>query len=90
MAHDGGITRIPRPKEVTPKDKGRVQPWLDPYTLRVIQLLAGGPKGLDQQEVIRTIIRDWMREHRAELDEMGIQPPKVRDAGIILNHEDAS
>jgi hypothetical protein len=83
------VTRIPRPDEVSATDKERVQPWLEPYTHHVIQLLVG-TKGLDQQEVVRTMLRDWIREHKAELDTMGIQPPKVRDSGIILNHEEAS
>jgi len=87
MAKEGSIPRIPPPDEVRPGEKERVQPYLDPYTYRVISRLVG-VRGLDQQEVVRQLLREWIHEHRAELDEMGIQPPKVRDNGIVVNHEE--
>src|SRR5687768_11944748 len=89
MTNDGGVIRIHRPDEVSAKQTERIQPVLDAYTYRVVQRLVG-PMGLNKEEVVRTMLRDWIREHKAQLDDMGIQPPKVRDHGIILNHEEAA
>ena len=82
-----GIPRIPPRDEVPAKQNKRVQPHLEAYSAHVVHLLIG-TKGLDENEVVRSIVREWIQEHRAELDEKGIQPPAIRDNGIIIAPEE--
>lgn len=77
-----GVKPIRPPEEIDEKKK-KIQATVEAYTYRVIQLLIGS-KGMDEPDVIRHILREWIQEHRTQLDEMGVQPPKVRDAGMIV------
>jgi hypothetical protein len=61
----------------------RVNGWVDSYTNWVIKQLVG-TRGRNRTDVVSTIIREWMNDHREELEAMGVGPPRIRAGRVQI------
>ncbi|MGQ0813568.1 MAG: hypothetical protein ACT4O1_03800 [Gemmatimonadota bacterium] len=55
----------------------RVNGWVDAYTKFVIKSLVG-TKGRSETAVVATLLSEWIKDNRADLEKMGLWPPQVR------------
>jgi hypothetical protein len=61
----------------------KAQASVDSYTNWVIDSLIGY-KGRNRNDVVSTIIREWLNDHRVELEAVGIPLPRIRTGEVAI------
>ena len=78
----GRVTR--RAAQILPgSDPVRIKTSLDAYHGWLVQNLRG-VKGRNDSDVLATIVREWTKDNRAELERLGLWPPEIDSGRAIV------
>lgn len=61
----------------------KLQTWVEAYTHWVVMSLVG-IKGRRESDVVATLLREWIKDNRDDLEKLGLWPPQLRSGKAVI------